>query len=166
MFFSKLKLQVLIPTNAHLRNLNAARLAADVCGVPTVIVSRTDAESATLLTSNIDERDQEFIDASAGRTTEGFFRLKEGTGLQHCIRRGLSAASFTDLLWWETSTPNLEHGKVFAEAIQKEFPGKMMAYNCSPSFNWRSNLSPEAIAKFQVRSDNVLSLLTSQLFLE
>jgi isocitrate lyase len=165
-FFSKLKLQVLIPTNAHLRNLNAARLAADVCGVPTVIVSRTDAESATLLTSNIDERDQEFIDTSAGRTTEGFFRLKEGTGLQHCIKRGLSAAPFTDLLWWETSTPNLEHAKVFAEAIQKEFPGKMMAYNCSPSFNWRANLSPEAIAKFQVRSDNVLSLLTGQLFLE
>ncbi|CAF1454498.1 unnamed protein product [Adineta ricciae] len=141
--------KVLIPTNAHVRNLSAARLAADVCGVPTVIISRTDAESATLLTSNIDERDCEFIDTLAGRTAEGFFRLKQGSGLQHCIKRGLSAAPYSDLLWWETSTPNMEHAKVFAEAIQKEFPGKMMAYNCSPSFNWRANLSPEAIAKFQ-----------------
>lgn len=145
-FFS----QVLIPTSAHLRNLNAARLAADVCGVPMVIVSRTDAESATLLTSNVDERDQEFIDVTAGRTAEGFFRLKPGTGLAHCIKRGLSTAAYTDLLWWETSTPNLEHAKQFAEAIQKEYPGKMMAYNCSPSFNWRANLSPEAIAQFQI----------------
>jgi len=142
--------KVLIPTSAHLRNLNAARLAADVCGVPMVIVSRTDAESATLLTSNVDERDQEFIDVTAGRTAEGFFRLKPGTGLAHCIKRGLSTAAYTDLLWWETSTPNLEHAKQFAEAIQKEYPGKMMAYNCSPSFNWRANLSPEAIAQFQI----------------
>ncbi|CAF4454161.1 unnamed protein product, partial [Rotaria socialis] len=141
--------KVLIPSSAHLRNLNAARLAADICGVPTVIVSRTDAESATLLTSDFDERDQEFIDIPAGRTPEGFFRLKKGSGLKHCIKRSIGAAPFTDLLWWETSTPNLEHAKEFAEAVQKEFPGKMMAYNCSPSFNWRANLSPEAIAKFQ-----------------
>ncbi|CAF3410030.1 unnamed protein product [Rotaria socialis] len=141
--------KVLIPNSAHLRNLNAARLAADVCGVPTVIVSRTDAESATLLTSDIDERDREFIDIQAGRTPEGFFRLKKGTGLKHCIKRGISSAPFTDLLWWETSTPNLQDAKEYAEAIQKEFPGKMMAYNCSPSFNWRANLSPETISKFQ-----------------
>lgn len=142
--------KVLIPSSAHLRNLNAARLAADVYGVPTVIVSRTDAESATLLTSDVDERDREFIDTQAGRTTEGFFHLKKGTGLKHCIKRGLSAAPYADLLWWETSTPNLAHAKEFAEAVQKEYPGKMMAYNCSPSFNWRANLSPETIAKFQV----------------
>ncbi|CAF1220397.1 unnamed protein product [Rotaria magnacalcarata] len=142
--------KVLIPSSAHLRNLNAARLAADICGVPTVIVSRTDAESATLLTSDFDERDREFIDIPAGRTPEGFFRLKKGSGLKHCIKRSIGAAPFTDLLWWETSTPNLEHAKEFAEAVQKEFPGKMMAYNCSPSFNWRANLSSEAIAKFQV----------------
>ena len=142
--------KVLIPNSAHLRNLNAARLAADVYGVPTLIVSRTDAESATLLTSDVDERDREFIDTSVGRTPEGFFRLKKGTGLKHCIKRGLSAAPFSDLIWWETSTPNLEHAKEFAEALQKEFPGKLMAYNCSPSFNWRANLSPETIAKFQV----------------
>ncbi|CAM4886314.1 unnamed protein product [Rotaria socialis] len=148
-FIFENKLQVLIPNSAHLRNLNAARLAADVCGVPTVIVSRTDAESATLLTSDIDERDREFIDIQAGRTPEGFFRLKKGTGLKHCIKRGISSAPFTDLLWWETSTPNLQDAKEYAEAIQKEFPGKMMAYNCSPSFNWRANLSPETISKFQ-----------------
>ncbi|CAF0984194.1 unnamed protein product [Rotaria sordida] len=141
--------KVLIPNSAHLRNLNAGRLAADVCGVPTVIVSRTDAESAMLLTSDVDEGDREFIDTAAGRTPEGFFRLKKGTGVKHCIKRSLATAPFSDLLWWETSTPNLENAKIFAEAIQKEFPGKMMAYNCSPSFNWRANLSPEAIAKFQ-----------------
>ena len=115
-----------------------------------MIISRTDAESATLLTSDVDERDREFIDTQAGRTSEGFFRLKKGTGLKHCIKRGLSAAAYADLLWWETSTPNLQHAKEFAEAVQKEYPGKMMAYNCSPSFNWRANLSPETIAKFQV----------------
>ena len=139
--------KVLIPTQAHIRNLNAARLAADVCGVPTLLVCRTDAESAKLITSDIDERDHEFL--TGERTPEGFFRLREGTGLQHCIRRGLSFAPYADLLWWETSTPNLEHAKVFAEAIQKEYPGKMMAYNCSPSFNWERNLGSETIAKFQ-----------------
>jgi isocitrate lyase len=158
------KFQVLIPIGAHLRNLCAARLAADVYGVPTVIMSRTDAESAIFLTSDVDERDREFIDISVSRTPEGFFHLKKGTGLKHCIKRSLSAAPFTDLLWWETSTPNLEHAKEFAEAIQKEFPEKMMAYNCSPSFNWRANLSPETIAKFQANFCNFLTFLKFQKF--
>ena len=130
--------------------MNAARLAADVCGVPTVIIGRTDAESAVFLTADGDEQHREFIDSSASRTPEGFFRLKKGTGLKHCIQRSLSTAPFVDLLWWETSTPNLEQAKQFAEAIQEKFPGKTMAYNCSPSFNWRANLTPETIAKFQV----------------
>ena len=154
----------MIPIGAHLRNLSAARLAADIYGVPTIIVSRTDAESAKFLTSDIDERDQEFIDIPAGRTPEGFFHLKKGIGLKHCIKRSLNAAPFTDLLWWETSTPNLKNAKVFAEAIQKEFPGKMMVYNCSPSFNWQANLSPEVIAKFQANFCNFLPFLEFQKF--
>ncbi|MCE2965884.1 MAG: isocitrate lyase, partial [Alphaproteobacteria bacterium] len=141
--------KVLIPTQAHIRNLNAARFAADVCGTPTLIVARTDAESAKLITSDIDERDQKFIDKKAGRTTEGFYRLKDGTGLEHCISRGLAYAEYADLLWWETSKPNLKEAKAFAEAIQKKFPGKMMAYNCSPSFNWKANLDDKTIAKYQ-----------------
>ena len=141
--------KVLIPTKAHERNLNAARLAADVCGTPTVLVARTDAESAKLITSDIDERDHDFIDFDQGRTPEGFFRLKEGTGVDHCIARGLQYANYADLLWWETSHPNLDDAKRFAEAIQKEHPGKMMAYNCSPSFNWEANLDKATIAKFQ-----------------
>ncbi|PHR62973.1 MAG: isocitrate lyase [Robiginitomaculum sp.] len=141
--------KVLIPTKAHIRNLNAARLAADVSGVSTVIVARTDAESAKLLTSDVDERDHEFIDFDQGRTPEGFHRLKDGTGVDHCIKRGLSYAPYCDLIWWETSKPNLEDAKRFAEAIQKEHPGKMMAYNCSPSFNWEANLDKETIAIYQ-----------------
>ena len=141
--------KVLIPTKAHERNLNAARLAADVCGTPTVLVARTDAESAKLITSDIDERDHEFIDFDQGRTPEGFYRLKEGMGVDHCIARGLNYAKCADLLWWETSKPNLDEAKRFAEAIQKEFPGKMMAYNCSPSFNWEANLDKDTIAKYQ-----------------
>jgi isocitrate lyase len=139
--------KVLIPTAAHERNLTAARLAADVCGVPAVVMARTDAESAKLITSDIDERDREFI--TGERTAEGFYRLKNGTGLAHCIKRGLSFARYADLLWWETSTPNLEHARAFAEAVHREFPDKMMAYNCSPSFNWRANLDAATIAKFQ-----------------
>ncbi len=139
--------KVLVPTQAHIRNLNAARFAADVCGVPTLIVARTDAESATLITSDIDERDRPFI--SADRTTEGFFHLKKGTGLQHCISRGMAYAPYCDLIWWETSKPNLEEARAFAEAIQKQYPGKMMAYNCSPSFNWKANLDDITIAKYQ-----------------
>jgi isocitrate lyase len=110
-------------------------------------MARTDAESAKLITSDIDERDLEFI--TGERTAEGFYRLKNGTGLAHCIKRGLSFARYADLLWWETSTPNLEHARAFAEAIRREFPEKMMAYNCSPSFNWRANLDAADIAKFQ-----------------
>jgi isocitrate lyase len=139
--------KVLIPTQAHIRNLNAARLAADTMGVPTIIVARTDAESAKLLTSDIDERDREFI--TGERTPEGFFRLKDGTGVDHCIKRGLSYAPSCDLIWWETSHPDLADAKRFAEAIQKAHPGKMMAYNCSPSFNWEKNLDKDTIAKFQ-----------------
>jgi isocitrate lyase len=139
--------KVLIPTQAHIRNLNAARLAADVCGVPTVLVARTDAESAKLITSDIDERDHEFL--TGERTPEGFFRLKDGTGVDHCIKRGIAFAEHADLLWWETSHPNLEDAKRFAEAIQKAHPGKMMAYNCSPSFNWEAKLDRDTIAKFQ-----------------
>jgi len=141
--------KVLIPTKAHERNLNAARLAADVCGTSTVLVARTDAESARLITSDIDERDHDFIDFDQGRTPEGFFRLKEGMGVDHCIARGLNYAKCADLLWWETSKPDLGDAKRFAEAIQKAYPGKMMAYNCSPSFNWEANLDKETIAKYQ-----------------
>ena len=140
--------KVLIPTQAHIRNLNAARLAADVMGTPTLVVARTDAESAQLITSDIDERDHPFIERES-RTPEGFFRLKKGTGLAHCIARGLSYAKYCDLIWWETSHPNLDEARQFAEAVHKEHPGKLLAYNCSPSFNWRANLDDETIAKFQ-----------------
>jgi len=139
--------KVLIPTQAHIRNLDAARLAADVCGVPTVLVARTDAESAKLITSDVDERDQPFL--TGERTAEGFFRLKEGTGLDHCIARGLAFAPHADLLWWETSRPNVAEAKAFAEAILREHPGKLLAYNCSPSFNWEKNLGRDTIAAFQ-----------------
>ena len=140
--------KVLIPTSAHERNLNAARLAADVCGVPTLIVARTDAESARLITSDIDVRDRPFIE-SKDRTAEGFFRLKEGTGLDHCIARGLAYAKYADVLWWETSHPDLEDARTFAEAIHRKYPGKLMAYNCSPSFNWEQKLDRATIATFQ-----------------
>ena len=140
--------KVLIPTSAHERNLSAARLAADVMGVASVIVARTDAESARLITSDVDPRDRPFIEENS-RTPEGFYRLKEGTGLDHCISRGLAFAELADLIWWETSHPDLKDAKIFAEAIQKKFPGKMMAYNCSPSFNWKAKLDEATIAKFQ-----------------
>lgn len=139
--------KVLIPTQAHIRNLDAARLAADVCGVPTVICARTDAESAKLITSDVDERDHAFL--TGERTPEGFFRLKEGTGVDHCIQRGLAFAPHADLLWWETSKPNLDDARRFAEAIKREHPNKMLAYNCSPSFNWEKNLDKDDIARFQ-----------------
>jgi isocitrate lyase len=139
--------KVLIPTQAAIRNLDAARLAADVCGVPTIIVARTDAESAKLITSDVDERDRPFI--TGERTPEGFFRLKDGTGLDHCIARGLAFAPHADLLWFETSHPNLEEARTFAEAIHAKFPGKLLAYNCSPSFNWKAKLDEETIASFQ-----------------
>jgi isocitrate/methylisocitrate lyase len=139
--------KVLIPTQAAIRNLDAARLAADVCGVPTIIVARTDAESAKLITSDVDERDREFI--TGERTPEGFFRLKDGTGLDHCIARGLAFAPHADLLWFETSHPNVDEARQFAEGIHAQFPGKLLAYNCSPSFNWKAKLDQETIASFQ-----------------
>ncbi|MFN4288885.1 MAG: isocitrate lyase [Brevundimonas sp.] len=140
--------KVLIPTAAHIRNLTAARLAADVMGTPTLIVARTDAESARLITSDVDERDRPFIEEGS-RTPEGFYRLKEGTGLDHCIARGLAYAPHADLLWWETSHPDLDEARAFAEAIHKVHPGKLLAYNCSPSFNWAAKLDEATIARFQ-----------------
>ncbi len=139
--------KVLIPTSAAIRNLEAARLAADVCGVPTVLVARTDAESARLITSDVDERDRPFL--SGERTAEGFFRLQNGTGLDHCIARGIAFAPHADLLWWETSHPDLDDARAFAEAVHREHPGKLLAYNCSPSFNWAAKLDADTIAKFQ-----------------
>ena len=139
--------KVLIPTQAHIRNLDAARLAADVMGVPTLVVARTDAESARLITSDIDERDRPFL--TGERTPEGFFRLKDGTGLDHCIARGLAFAEHADLLWWETSNPDLDDARQFAEAVHARYPGKLLAYNCSPSFNWKARLDEATIAKFQ-----------------
>ncbi len=140
--------KVLIPTQAHERNLIAARLAADVMGVPTLTVARTDAESAQLITSDIDERDHPFIERD-NRTVEGFFRLKPGTGLDHCIARGLAYADYADILWWETSHPDLDDARRFAEAVHKVHPGKLLAYNCSPSFNWKAKLDDVTIARFQ-----------------
>ncbi|MFZ0729962.1 MAG: isocitrate lyase [Methylovirgula sp.] len=138
--------KVLIPTAQHERSLAAARLAADTCGVPTFIVARTDAESAKLITSDVDERDRRFIEPDS-RTPEGFFRLK--AGVDHCIARGLAYAELADILWWETSHPNLEDARKFAEGVHKHYPGKLMAYNCSPSFNWRAKLDAATIEKFQ-----------------
>jgi isocitrate lyase len=137
--------KVLVPTSQFMRTLSAARLAADVCGVPTLLVARTDALSATLLTSDVDERDHEFL--SGERTPEGYFRV-EG-GIESAIARSLSYAPFADLIWCETSTPDLGEAREFAEAIHERFPGKLLAYNCSPSFNWRRHLSDEEIASFQ-----------------
>jgi isocitrate lyase len=139
--------KVLIPVQQHIRNLLAARLAADVAGVPTLIVCRTDAESAKLITSDVDERDRPFI--TGERTAEGFYRLKEGTSFERCVARGLAYAPYSDLLWMETSTPNIEQARRFAEAIRREFPDRMLAYNCSPSFNWSANLDRDDIARFQ-----------------
>ena len=139
--------KVLIPTAAHIRNLSAARLAADVSGVGTLIMCRTDADSAQLLTSDVDARDRPFI--STERTAEGFYRLSEGEGMARCVARGLAYAPYADLLWMETSRPNLEQARTFAEAIHQEFPGKLLSYNCSPSFNWRANLDAADIARFQ-----------------
>ena len=139
--------KVLIPTQAHVRNLSAARLAADIAGTATVIVARTDADSAKLITSDVDERDRPFI--TGERTAEGFFRLRDGEGMARCIARGLAYAPYTDLIWMETSTPDLAQARTFAEAMHRAFPGKMLAYNCSPSFNWRSNIGEATIARFQ-----------------
>jgi isocitrate/methylisocitrate lyase len=137
--------KVLVPTGQFLRTLAAARLAADVCGVPTVLVARTDALSAALITGDIDPVDHDFL--LDERTEDGFFRFR--CGLDACIARGIAAAPLADLLWYETSTPDLEEARMFAEAVHKEFPGKLLAYNCSPSFNWRANLDDQTIARFQ-----------------
>ncbi|MCB9897173.1 MAG: isocitrate lyase [Planctomycetes bacterium] len=137
--------KVLVPTQSFVRTLNAARLAADVCGVPTVLIARTDADSAALLTSDVDERDQPFC--TGERTPEGFFRVE--AGIEQAIARGRSYAPYADLLWCETSTPDLEQAKRFAEGVHTEFPGKLLAYNCSPSFNWKAKLDDATIAKFQ-----------------
>jgi isocitrate lyase len=138
--------KVLIPTGAFIRTLVAARLAADVSNVPTLLVARTDADSAKLLTSDIDERDRPFIQAG-DRTAEGFYRIKHGTDT--AIARGLAYAPYADLIWCETSTPDMAQAKKFAEAIRAKFPNKLLAYNCSPSFNWKKNLDDATIAKFQ-----------------
>jgi isocitrate lyase len=139
--------KVLVPISQHIRTLNAARLAADVEGVPTVLLCRTDAESAQLLTSDVDERDRAFINGE--RTPEGFFRIRPGVGKAYAIARSLAYAPYADLLWWETSEPDLDDAREFAEAIHREFPGKMLAYNCSPSFNWERKMGVEAAARFQ-----------------
>ena len=137
--------KVLVPSAQFVRTLNAARLAADVLDVPTVLVARTDALSAALLTSDIDEYDREFV--TGERTSEGFFRVREG--IDAAIARGLAYAPYADLIWCETSTPDLGEAKAFADAIHEKFPGKLLAYNCSPSFNWRKHLDDETIAGFQ-----------------
>jgi len=137
--------KVLVPTQHFIRTLNAARLAADVCGVPTVLVARTDALSAALLTSDVDEYDRDFV--TGERTAEGFYRVRDG--IDAAISRGLAYAPYADLVWFETSTPDLGEAREFAEAIHERFPGKQLAYNCSPSFNWRQHLDDDQIAAFQ-----------------
>ncbi|MEI2400927.1 isocitrate lyase, partial [Paenibacillus phytohabitans] len=137
--------KVLLPTQTAVRNLISARLAADVMGVPTILVARTDADAADLITSDIDPVDQEFI--TGERTPEGFFRTK--AGLDQAIARGLAYAPYADLIWCETSEPDLEQAKRFADAIHEKFPGKLLAYNCSPSFNWKKKLDEETIENFQ-----------------
>jgi isocitrate lyase len=137
--------KVLVPTSQFVRTLNAARLASDVLDVPTILVARTDALSAALLTSDVDEYDREFL--TGERTAEGFFRVRDGIGA--AIARGLAYAPYADLIWFETSTPDMGEAKEFAEAIHEKFPGKLLAYNCSPSFNWRQHLDDDTIAGFQ-----------------
>lgn len=137
--------KVLLPTQTAIRNLIAARLAADVMGVPTLLVARTDANAADLITSDVDPYDRPFI--TGERTTEGFFHVK--AGLDQAIARGLAYAPYADLIWCETSEPNIEEARRFAEAIHAKYPGKLLAYNCSPSFNWEQKLDKETIASFQ-----------------
>jgi isocitrate lyase len=136
--------KVLIPTGQHIRTLNAARLAADVCNVPSVVIARTDAQAATLLTTDMDERDQPFVTGT--RTAEGFYRVRNG--IEPCIARGLAYAPYSDLLWMETSKPDLDVAREFAEGIKSVYPDQMLAFNCSPSFNWRAHLDDTTIAKF------------------
>jgi isocitrate lyase len=137
--------KVLVPTNQFVRTLVAARLAADVCDVPTILIARTDALSATLITSDADPADREFL--TGHRTAEGYHRVS--SGIEPVIKRGLAFAPYADLLWFETSTPDLDEARAFADAVHERFPGKPLAYNCSPSFNWRQHLDDDAIARFQ-----------------
>jgi isocitrate lyase len=137
--------KVLIPTSQHIRTLNAARLAADVLGVPSLIIARTDSLAADLLTTDVDERDQPFL--TGDRTAEGFYRVRSGP--EAAIARGVAYADYADLLWVETGKPDLEFARSFAEAVHREHPDKMLAYNCSPSFNWKKNLDDADIARFQ-----------------
>jgi isocitrate lyase len=137
--------KVLVPTREAVEKLTAARLAADVMGTPTLVIARTDAEAADLLTSDVDANDQSFC--TGERTVEGFYRTRNG--LEQAISRGLAYAEYADLIWCETGTPDLAFAKAFADAIHARFPGKMLAYNCSPSFNWKKNLDDVTIARFQ-----------------
>ena len=137
--------KVLLPTQQHIRSLNSARLASDVANVPSVIIARTDAEAATLITSDVDERDRPFI--TGERTAEGYYHVKNG--IEPCIARAKAYAPYSDLIWMETGTPDLEAAKQFAEAVKSEFPDQLLAYNCSPSFNWSKHLDDDTIAKFQ-----------------
>lgn len=137
--------KVLVPTQEAVQKLTAARLAADISGTPTLVLARTDAEAANLITSDVDERDHEFL--TGERTVEGFYRTKPG--VDQAIARGKAYAAYADLIWCETATPDLEYAKQFAEAVRKEHPDQLFAYNCSPSFNWRKNLDDATIAKFQ-----------------
>ncbi|GLW66784.1 isocitrate lyase [Actinomadura rubrobrunea] len=137
--------KVLVPTSQHIKTLNTARLAADIEDVPTLIIARTDAEAATLITTDVDERDREFL--TGERTAEGFYRVRNG--IEPCIARAKAYAPYCDLIWMETGTPDLEQARAFAEAVKAEFPDKMLAYNCSPSFNWKKHLDDATIAKFQ-----------------
>jgi isocitrate lyase len=139
--------KVLIPTSQAVRNLIAARLATDVCGVPTVLIARTDADAANLLLSDIDDRDKPFL--TGERTPEGFFRVKPG--IDQAIARGLAYAPYCDLIWCETSHPSLEEAEAFAKGIHAQFPGKMLAYNCSPSFNWKRKIDDATIAQFRAK---------------
>ena len=137
--------KVLVPTREQVAKLTAARLAADVSGTPTLLIARTDAEAADLITSDIDDNDKAFL--TGERTSEGFYRTRPG--IEQAISRGLAYAPYADLIWCETGKPDLEYAKKFAESIHKQFPGKMLSYNCSPSFNWKKNLDDATIAKFQ-----------------
>jgi isocitrate lyase len=137
--------KVLVPTREAVAKLVAARLAADVLGVPTLLLARTDAEAADLVTTDVDENDRPYL--TGERTVEGFFRTRKG--FDQAVSRGLAYAPYADLIWCETGTPDLEFARKFAEAIHRQFPGKMLAYNCSPSFNWKKNLDESTIAKFQ-----------------
>src|SRR3712207_628483 len=139
--------KVLIPTAQGIRNLISARLAADVLGVPTILIARTDGDSASLVTSDVDPADEPFL--TGERTLEGFYRVRPG--IEQAIARGLAYAPCADVVWWETSEPNLEEAEKFAQAIHEKFPGKLLAYNCSPSFNWKVKLSDEEISSFQDR---------------